>query len=104
MPVEPPRQPVSARKRLQMRPYAMRKPKDYRVAAPGDLVQVDTLDLRPLPGVLLKHFTARDVVSRWDVLMVASQATPPQAGRPLSGRPYRAHALLCPGHPGGRGL
>jgi putative transposase len=79
--VEPPRQPVSARKRLQMRPYAMRKPKDYRVAAPGDLVQVDTLDLRPLPGVLLKHFTARDVVSRWDVLMVASQATAHSAAR-----------------------
>ena len=79
--MEPPRQPVSARKRLQMRPYAMRKPKDYRVVAPGDLVQVDTLDLRPLPGVVLKHFTARDVVSRWDVLMVASQATAHAATR-----------------------
>ena len=73
--VEPPRQPVSARKRLQLRPYAVRKPKDYRVAFPGDLVQVDTLDLRPLPGVVLKHFTARDVVSRWDVLAVHTRAT-----------------------------
>jgi putative transposase len=79
--VEPPRQPVSARKRLQIRPYAMRKPRDYRVAAPGDLVQVDTLDLRPLPGVVFKHFTARDIVSRWDVLMVASQATAHSATR-----------------------
>lgn len=79
--VEPPRQPVSARKRLQVRPYATRKPKDYRVVAPGDLVQVDTLDLRPLPGVILKHFTARDVISRWDVLMVASQATAHSAAR-----------------------
>ena len=35
---------------------------------------VDTLDLRPLPGVVLKHFTARDVVSRWDVLEVHTQA------------------------------
>ena len=79
--VDPPRQPVSARKRPWFRPYAVRKPKDYGVAFPGDLVQVDTLDLRPLPGVVLKQFTARDVVSRWDVLMVASRATAPAASR-----------------------
>jgi len=79
--VDPPRQPVSARKRPWLRPYAVRKPKDYRVAFPGDLVQVDTLDLRPLPGVVLKQFTARDVVSRWDVLMVASRATAQAARR-----------------------
>ena len=79
--VEPPRQPVSARKRLLIRPYAVRKPKGYRVTLPGDLVQVDTLDLRPLPGAVFKHFTARDMVSRWDVLMVASQATAHSAAR-----------------------
>ena len=44
----------------------MRKPKEYRATQPGDIVQVDTLDVRPLPGVVLKHFTARDVVCRWD--------------------------------------
>jgi putative transposase len=79
--VDPPRRPVSARKRPWVRPYAVRKPKDYCVAFPGDLVQVDTLDLRPLPGVALKQFTARDVVSRWDVLMVASRATAPAGSR-----------------------
>jgi len=79
--VDPPRQPVSARKRPWCRPYAVRKPKDYCVTFPGDLVQVDTLDLRPLPGVVLKQFTARDVVSRWDVLMVASRATAQAARR-----------------------
>ena len=42
---------------------------------PGDLVQVDTLDVRPLPGVILKHFTARDVASRWDVVEVRTRAT-----------------------------
>lgn len=31
-------------------------------------MEVDTLDVRPLPEVVLKHFTARDVISRWDVL------------------------------------
>jgi len=78
---EPPRQRVSARKRPWLRPYAVRKPKEYSVALPGDLVQVDTLELRPLPGVILKQFTARDVVSRWDVLMVASRATAQAARR-----------------------
>lgn len=57
------------------RPYAIRKPKGYGVREPGDLVEIDTLDLRPLPGVHLKHFTARDIVSRWDVLDVYSRAT-----------------------------
>ena len=57
------------------RPYAIRKPKGYLVKEPGDLVEVDTVDLRPLPGVMLKHFTARDIVSRWDVLGVFSRAT-----------------------------
>jgi putative transposase len=66
---------VSARKRQRQRPYAVRKPKDYRVIQPGELVQLDTLDLRPLPGVVVKHFTAHDVISRWNVLSVHSRAT-----------------------------
>jgi putative transposase len=73
--VEPPRQAISARKRHRKRPYAIRCPPDYRITQPGDLVEVDTLDVRPLPGVILKHFTARDVISRWDGLEVYSRAT-----------------------------
>ena len=61
--------------RPQKRPHATRKPKDYVPRGPGDLVQVDTADIRPLPGVIRKHFTARDVFSRWDVLDVYFQAT-----------------------------
>lgn len=57
------------------RPYAVRKPREYRAKEPGDMIEVDTLDLRPLPGVVLKHFTARDVVSRWDVLGVYTRAS-----------------------------
>jgi len=72
---EPIRSGISARKRPWKRPYAVRKPKGYSLKNPGDLVQVDTLDVRPLPGVVLKHFTARDVVSRWDVLEVHTRAT-----------------------------
>jgi len=72
---EPVSNGISARKRQKQRPYAVRKPKEYRAEAPGDIVEVDTLDVRPLPGVTLKHFTARDVVSRWDVLEVHTRAT-----------------------------
>ena len=76
-----PSRPGVRRNPKPKRPYAVRKPKDYRPTRPGDLVQVDTLDVRPLPGVILKHFTARDVVSRCDVLQVGTQATSASAAR-----------------------
>ena len=79
--VEPPRTAISTRKRPPPRPYAVRKPKDYVAKQPGDIVQVDTLDLRPLPGMVLKHLGARDVVSRWDVLEVHTRATATAAAR-----------------------
>jgi putative transposase len=66
---------ISARKSQRQRPYAIRKPRDYVAKEPGDIVEVDTLDVRPMPGVVLKHFTARDVVSRWDVLEAHTRAT-----------------------------
>ena len=72
---EPVHTPYAARKRRRQRPYATWKPKDYSIELPGDVVQVATLDLRPLPGVNLKHLTARDMVSRWDVLQVRGRAT-----------------------------
>jgi len=66
---------ISARKRQRQRPYAIRKPKEYEAKEPGDIVEVDTLDVRPLPGVVLKHFTARDIISRWDVLEAHTRAS-----------------------------
>lgn len=92
---------ISARKRPRPRPYAMRKPKDYRPRQPGDLVQLDTLDVRPLPGVVLKHFTARDVVARWDVVEVHTRATATTAagflGRLLDRMPFPVRALQVDG-------
>jgi putative transposase len=74
--VEPPRLAVpGSRRALRLRPYAVRKPKQYAVSLPGDLVEVDTLDVRPVPGVVFKQFTARDVVSRWDVIQAHRRAT-----------------------------
>lgn len=57
------------------RPHAQRVPKGYLVRAPGDLVQVDTLDVEVLPGLRRKQFTARDMVSRYDVTHVYGRAT-----------------------------
>jgi len=74
--VEPPRSAVAgSRRALRPRPYAVRKPRQYAVSAPGDLVEVDTVDVRPVPGVVFKQFTARDVISRWDVIQAHTRAT-----------------------------
>lgn len=74
--VEAPRTGVpGSRRALRSRPYAVRKPKQYAVSRPGDLVEVDTMDVRPVPGCVFKQFTARDLVSRWDVIQAHSRAT-----------------------------
>jgi putative transposase len=57
------------------RPYAVRKPQDHPLEQPGDLVQVDTMHLTPLPGLERRQFTAVDVVSRMCVVGVRSRAT-----------------------------
>jgi putative transposase len=57
------------------RPYAIRKPKEHAVTQPGDLVQLDTMHLTPLPGLERRHFSAVDVVSRWGVTGVRARAT-----------------------------
>jgi putative transposase len=66
---------VKRRRGTAGRPWALRKPNDYAVEKPGDLVELDTLDLRPSPNVVLKQFTARDTISRWDVIEVHRRAT-----------------------------
>ena len=88
--LEPPRSGVAGSRRpLHPRPYAIRKPKQYAVSRPGDLVQVDTLDVRPLPGVVFKQFTARDVLSRWDVIQAHTRATPATAAQFLDTLQHR---------------
>jgi transposase InsO family protein len=88
--IEPVRSGVpGSRRALRSRPYAIRKPKQYAVSRPGDLVQVDTLDVRPLPGVIFKQFTARDVISRWDVIQAHSRATAATAAQFLDTLQHR---------------
>jgi transposase InsO family protein len=66
---------ISVRKRTWRRPYAIRKPADWPIERPGDLVELDTLDIRPLSTLVLTQFTARDVVSRWDTVELGRRAT-----------------------------
>ena len=98
---EPVRNHISARKRARSRPYAIRKPKDYVAKEPGDIIQVDTMDVRPLPGVAFKHFAARDVVSRWDVFEVSSRATAASAARFITSiinrMPFKVKAIQVDG-------
>jgi transposase InsO family protein len=98
--LEPPNR-VRTAKRCWTRPYGTRKPTDYVATAPGDLIQVDTVDVRPRPGVLLKHFTAADVVSRWSLAEVAGTATASVAVRVLDALaarlPYPVRAIQVDG-------
>ncbi len=99
--VEPVINHISARKRIRTRPYAERKPKDYKAKSPGDIVQLDTMDVRPLPGVILKHFTAYDVISKWNVVDVRRQATAATSVRFLddieSRMPFKINAIQIDG-------
>jgi hypothetical protein len=57
----------AARARLARR-SARRKPWGYLPRHPGDLVQIDTTPITLSPGCQRVHMTARDVVSRKDVV------------------------------------
>lgn len=61
--------------RHRPRPWAQRLRHVPPARQPGDVIPVDTLQLRPLPGIRLYQCTARDVVSRWDVLEAFTTAS-----------------------------
>src|SRR3972149_10744404 len=58
-----------------LRPYGVRKPKEYLADRPGAIVQVDTAHVSLFPGFSFKHFTACDVFTRWQVLEAHGRAT-----------------------------
>ncbi len=88
---------MSVRQRRWPRPYAVRKPAGWAVGRPGDLVELDTLDIRPLPDTVWKQFTARDVVSRWDTVELGRRATARDAAgmldRLAERMPFRVRAI-----------
>jgi putative transposase len=70
--VEPPGVQAALYKRRRRshlkRRYARRMPWDYVARRPGDLIQLDTTPITLFPGCQRVHITARDVVSRKDVV------------------------------------
>jgi len=66
---------ISAKKKFLKRSWGIRKPEGVPVHIPGDLVEIDTMDIRPVPGFVRKQFTARDIISKWDTLRVYGSAT-----------------------------
>ena len=78
------------------RPWAMRWSGGLRLKKPGDLVEVDTLTVTLSPGRVVKQFTARDVVSGWNVLYVVR---PPQGYVERAQGIHRSKftkAMICP--------
>ena len=59
------RQAKLARQRRRKPRYAVRKPKGYKVEAPGDLVQVDTLHVRLVANQMRFHFSAWDMAVKY---------------------------------------
>ncbi len=72
------------------RPFAIRKPKDSVVARPGDLVQVDTKDLRFGNGSTFKHLSLVDTISRYAVAEIGTGAS----ARTVAGHLDRMRARL----------
>jgi len=66
---------VAAKTAPRQRPHAIRKPKTVTFEKPGDVVQIDTLSIYPLPGVSIKHFNAYDPFAKWTVARPCKRAT-----------------------------
>lgn len=71
---EPPRL-RRLRGRSHRRPHAIRKPKGYQAAVPGDLVQIDTVDVALTPGTRVQQLTLVDTVARWTAAEVRTGKT-----------------------------
>jgi len=67
--------PVRMRRPRPARPHATRKPADYQPQRPGQLIQIDTVHVRPVPGMEFRQFTAIDVVTRIAAFGVRTRAT-----------------------------
>lgn len=83
------------------RPYAMRKPKDYMIVRPGDLVQVDTKDLRFGNGSTFKHLSLVDTISRYAAAEVSqgasAQTVAGHLDRMLARLPFTVRAIQVDG-------
>jgi transposase InsO family protein len=76
------REPVKSchlRRVPHKRVYATRKPRDYRPQSPGDLLEIDTVDIRFPGGLSFKGFAAWDSVSRYGFTDLSNSLTSKRA-------------------------
>lgn len=67
---------IVRRQTWNARSHGIRRPKGTPAPTqPGELIQIDTVHLRPLPGVELRQFSAIDVVTRLAITDVRTRAT-----------------------------
>lgn len=89
------------RRKAHKRPYATRKPWDYLVINPGDLVEVDTVHVYPVPGQRRYQFTACDCVTKHTARIAASTITARAASKVLDAIadrfPYPVKAIQIDG-------
>lgn len=71
------------RKRTGKRPHAIRKPWHYLPQQPGDLIEIDTVYVYPLPGKQRFQFTAQDVITKQTVRRAATTMTATNASHIL---------------------
>jgi putative transposase len=71
------------KRRSKKRPYAVPKPWQYPVNNPGDLVQVDTVHVYPVPGQRRYQFTAVDCKAKHTARIAATTITAKSAIRIL---------------------
>jgi len=69
------RQAKLARRRRQNPRYAARKPRDFQAFQPGDLVEIDTLQVRICPNEIRFQFGAVDIISRFKAVRVYRRQT-----------------------------
>lgn len=86
---------ISEKTPPRKRPYAARKPRKYKAVAPGASSRWTRWTcVHSLVSFSIKQFTARDVVSRWDVVEVYRSATATSAADFLKAS-KRAFRSLC---------
>lgn len=93
---------MGARRRKKIkRPYAVRKPWDYKVQEPGDLVEVDTVHVYPIPGARRYQFTASDCIARHTARIASTRITATAAKKVLDviaeRFPYKVKAIQIDG-------
>jgi len=88
-------------KQTGKRPYAVRKPWSFRPKKAGDLVEIDTVHVYPVPGQRRYQFTASDCVTRHTARIASAAITSKAATRILDCLeerfPYNVKAIQIDG-------